>query len=133
MPAAHEQRRKDLAKIHLAKKQLGLDDEAYRDVLWTIARVRSAADLDDAGRRRVLDHFRSRGFKPRRRGRSTPASDRDLLIRKIRAQLGDRPDAYADGMAKKMFHVERFEWLKPEQLQKMVAALNYDAKRRNKR
>jgi len=126
-------RNRDLAKIHVAKKQLGIDDDTYRDMLWTIARVRSAADLDAAGRLAVLDHLQSRGFKPRRKGRSTPAVDKAALVSKIRAQLGDRPDAYADGMSRKMFGVERFEWCTPQQLWKIVAALNYDAKRKGGR
>ena len=49
-----DQRRADLAKIHLAKKQLNLSDEAYRDLLWVIARVSSAADLDEFGRKNEL-------------------------------------------------------------------------------
>ena len=40
-----------------------MDDDAYRDVLWTVARVRSAADLDWSGRKRVLDHLKACGFK----------------------------------------------------------------------
>lgn len=123
-------RRAELAKIHVAKKQLGLDDETYRDMLWTVARVRSAADLDEAGRRKVLEHLTARGFRTRRKGRSTPAADKGPLIGKIRALLGERPDAYADGMARRMFHVERFEWCTADQLRRIVAALNYDRRRR---
>jgi phage gp16-like protein len=56
----------DLAKIHIAAEQLGLrrngDDSAYRDMLWSIGRVRSAADLDAGGRQAVLTHLRRCGF-----------------------------------------------------------------------
>lgn len=132
MPQAHDDRRRDLAMIHVAIKQLGLDRTTYENMLWTVARVRSAADLDDAGRRAVIEHLKARGFKVRGKGRSTPATDKEKLIAKIRAQLGaaDRVDAYADGMARKMFHVDRFEWCDPEQLRKIVTALTYDARRR---
>lgn len=58
---APDHRRRELAAIHIARAQLGLDDGTYRDMLWTVARVRSAADLDFAGRQRVLDHMASRG------------------------------------------------------------------------
>lgn len=58
---APDLRKRDLAAIHIAKGQLALDDGTYRDMLWTVARVRSAADLDWAGRKRVLDHLASRG------------------------------------------------------------------------
>jgi len=55
-------RRSELGKIHIAKAALGLDDDTYRDVLWTIGRVRSAADLDSQGRFKLLAHFRSLGW-----------------------------------------------------------------------
>lgn len=50
----------DLARIHCLKKDLGLSDDEYRDVLFALERVRSAADLDWAGRRRVIDHLAGR-------------------------------------------------------------------------
>ena len=46
-------RTRELAQIHIARQQLGMDDETYRSVLWTVARVRSAADLDWSGRKRA--------------------------------------------------------------------------------
>lgn len=62
------QRRKiDLAKIHIGKNQLGMDEETYRSMLWTIGRVHSSADLDFAGRMAVLQHLKARGFKATRR------------------------------------------------------------------
>lgn len=50
MPTADESAndrpdRKVLAKIHIAKRDLGLSDEAYRDLLERVAGVRSAKDL----------------------------------------------------------------------------------------
>lgn len=53
-------RNADLARIHCLKKELGLSDDEYRDVIFALARVRSAADLDWAGRRRVIDHLARR-------------------------------------------------------------------------
>lgn len=131
MALGNDSRRRELAKIHLATKQLGLDEETYRSMLWTVARVHSAKDLDAAGRARVLEHLRSRGFRSRRMGRTTPAGDKVKLVAKIRAMLtsAQRPDEYADGMSRKMFGVERFEWCDPDQLRRIVAALVYDAKR----
>ena len=125
-------RRRELAAIHLGAKALGLDRDVYEDMLFSIARVRSARDLDSGARKRVLDHLRSRGFKSKRAGRPTPASDRIPMIAKIRMILAEagRVDAYADGIAQKMFGVERYEWLPPDQMHKLVSALVYDQRRR---
>lgn len=48
--------------IHVAKAKLGLDDEAYRDVLERLAGVRSSKDLDRAGFDVVMTEFERLGF-----------------------------------------------------------------------
>lgn len=65
----------EIAKIHIGATDRhlidGVDDSAYRDMLWSVARVRSAKDLDANGRRAVLDHLRAIGWvdsSPPRRG-----------------------------------------------------------------
>jgi len=59
-------RRSELAKIHLAKKDLCLDDDTYRDVLWAVCRAKSAADLDSQGRFKLIAHFKSLGWQSSR-------------------------------------------------------------------
>jgi len=120
----------ELAKIHIAKAQLRLDDDTYRDMLWTVGRVRSAKDLTSDGRRHVLNHLRSRGFKDIGRGRPHNA-DKSPQIRKVEALLADakRPWSYADAMARRMFQVDRVTFCTPQQLQKLIAALVIDQRR----
>lgn len=125
-----------LSKIHIAKKDLGLDDETYRALLARVAGVRSAKDLKPRQIGRVLAEFARLGWtatttKQSGRKAPAPAPDREKLISKVEAFLTEakRSWAYADGMAMRMFKVERVEWLDPQQLHKMVAALTYDASR----
>lgn len=129
-------RNASLAKIHIAKKQLGLDDETYRAMLLQHGGVSSSKDLTPLGAAKVLRHLENAGFKPKagHGKRPNPAAGRTALIGKIEAQLASaaRPWAYAHGMAQKMFKVDKVEWLDEEQLGKVVAALAYDAKRRAK-
>lgn len=139
-----DQRKADLAAIHIMAEQLGMitkhDDSAYRDMLWTLERKRSAADLDAGGRKRVRAHLNSllgdRG--PRRHYPGAPhnidSAERGPLLGKIEAYLAEagRPWSYADGMARKMFHVDRLALCGPEQLRKIIAALDYDARRHNR-
>lgn len=128
-------RNRELAAIHVGKKRLGLDDATYRDMLWTVARVRSAAELDAHGRRAVLEHMRARGYHATTRLRVRVGESRERMVAKVRAMLAEanRPDGYADAMAKRMFGVEQYIWLKDGDLHKLVAALVYDQKRRQKR
>ena len=53
-----------LAAIHIAKKQLGLDDETYRDLLLRVTGKRSAAAMSEAERRRVVAELRAKGSAP---------------------------------------------------------------------
>lgn len=72
-PTQPDPRRRDLAAIHIAAKQLGLDDDAYRALLREVAGVESARDLDAAGRRAVLARL----------GRSNVTSIRDWRTPRI--------------------------------------------------
>lgn len=74
--------RQQLALLHVAKKQLGLRDVEYRELLQGAAGVESAADLDHRGYDAVMDALKRAGFKPRlkpqaakavRPGMATPA------------------------------------------------------------
>jgi phage gp16-like protein len=129
-------RNASLAKIHIAKKQLGLDDDTYRAMLLQHGGVSSSKDLTPLGAAKVLRHLENAGFKPKdgHGKRPKPAAGRAALVGKIEAQLTDagRPWAYAHAMAQKMFKVDKVEWLDEAQLGKVVAALAYDAKRRAK-
>lgn len=129
---ARDHRNGDLARIHIAKQQLQMSEDDYRAMLWTQGRVKSSADLDHAGRRRVLDYLASIGFKPtagksaKRPSRPTPAPDKLKLVRRIRAQLislDRKPDEYADGIAKQMYGVDFYEWCNHDQLHAISAAL----------
>jgi hypothetical protein len=93
--------RKKLAVLHVAKKQLGLDDETYRDVLAAHGGVSSSADLDDAGFLNVVRHFESCGFVSRfnpgaqKKQRAGMATDKQ--IKKIYALWWSMPSYYQKG------------------------------------
>lgn len=63
MPIQQNHRRTTLAKIHIAKKQLGLDDEAYRDRLQQLTGQRSCSKMAIGNLFKVLKHLEECGFK----------------------------------------------------------------------
>ena len=155
MAAQPDERRRELARIHCLKKELRLDDGQYRAMLWAVGRVDSSAQLDSFGRKAVIAHLESHRARikgPRRAAPSRNAADyiatdagcnaraaragadREALMWKIAALAEDcRVDGfYVDGMAEKMFGINRYEWATPEQLRRIVAALVYHAKRQRK-
>jgi len=128
--SAQSIRNGELAQIHLAKQQLGMDDESYRNVLWTVARVKSAADLDWSGRKRVLDHMKACGFKVQSKKLATAhkplAMTKEAIEAKISVQLKELGQnwPYAYGVGRRIFpKIARFEFLDVEQLGKVSSAL----------
>ncbi|MBS0212354.1 MAG: regulatory protein GemA [Proteobacteria bacterium] len=137
-------RTRQLAAIHGCKRTLQLDDATYRDLLERVGGVRSAADLSPAGRARVLEEFRRLGAGAAGLMRNAvPAvttapnvqAGNEALIGKVGALLADsgRSWNYAHGMARRMFGRQRLEWLRHDELHRLVMALQIDANRRRKR
>lgn len=140
MATAHQSsnalRRRELAQIHMAKAALSLDEGTYRDMLFAVARVRSAADLDYSGRRRVLEHLKSRGWKPGRARRSKYADD--PLSGKIMAlwlELRDQgvienpSDQALAKFCRDVGGADRPEWLNNKQAHQVIEGLKAWLKR----
>lgn len=125
-----------LAKIHVAKNQLAMHDDEYRSMLRSVAGVESAKDLTSVGAHKVLRHLELCGFKPVERSRRPRvAVGRVAQLAKIEALLADagRSWDYVAGMVKRVCKVEAIEFCDGEALAKLIAALQIDAKRREKR
>lgn len=126
-----------IGKIHIAKQQLGMEDDIYRGLLARIAGVRSSKELNDRQAGAVLREFERLGFKPKpsakAKGKPHNAKQLGPRIDKIEAQLTDMrlPWAYADALARQMFKVQRVAWLKKaEQLDALIAALHVEQEKR---
>lgn len=65
-----QSRRRDMQLIHVARRELAMDDDTYRAMLELVAGVRSSSDLDGAGRTKVLDHMKKKGFTVKSKGAS---------------------------------------------------------------
>jgi phage gp16-like protein len=61
----------ELAKIHIARKDLALTEEIYRDIIREASggKTESSGELNWRGRRAVLERFRELGWKPRHAGK----------------------------------------------------------------
>ena len=130
--------KKQLAVVHVAKKQVGMTDEEYLDLLGSVGAT-SSKDLDRKSFTVVMAHFKQLGFKSTSRFR--PGNQNDTLpaerrgyVKKIDAILQelDLGRNYADGIAKKRFGVEKVHWLKPDQLRAVMQMLIYHQNRHRK-
>jgi phage gp16-like protein len=84
-----------LAKIHIAKKQLGLDEETYRAALEGQTGKRSAATMSIREITKCLNHFVSLGWQPKMKPKKYDDQKGDLysaspaIKRKIEAMWHD--------------------------------------------
>ena len=138
-PHAHArsdaQRRRELAAIHTAKKQLGLDDDVYRDLLEGLTGKRSAADLTGEERRRVIERMRDVGFtakhapNPRDRNFVYHARAEHRLIAALwrnlwlLGEIADPGPRALDRFVQRQAGVAALKWLAPEAAAAVVQAL----------
>lgn len=62
-PAVTTERRALLAKVHLGKKHLAMDEDAYRAMLARICKVDSAAKANDRDLVKVIEEMKAKGFR----------------------------------------------------------------------
>lgn len=136
--AQKSRRNRDIAAIHAAAKQLGMDDGAYRDMLFVVTRQRSCAALDFTGLQRVRDHLGKLGATF---GKAQPAKgknewafvfrctpERQPYLKKLYrlAQALKVGKPYIEGIAKQMLGGDvdtRLEFCAPDLLHKIVQAV----------
>lgn len=129
-------RKNMLAKIHIAKAQLDLEDDVYRDLLEYVTGLRSCAKMNKQQLENVLITLEQKGFQSKSSVGRMPlhlAEHRPMFnkLAVLLKQVGKKW-AYVDGMAKKMFDVERVNMLNADQLHKVVSALQIYVNRQTK-
>ena len=122
--------------IHVAKKQVGMTEDEYRDLLGSVG-VSSSKKLTDTTFNKVMGRFEALGFrttsKTRKRPRKAtglPPGKREIMA-KIEAILLDMdlPWAYVDGIAAKRFSVDTVQWLGADDLHAVLKMMIYHQNR----
>lgn len=128
-----------LGKVHIAKKQLGLDGDDYVAVLLRVTGHASSADCSDGELVHLIGEFERLGFwsLPKRPGAGPRPADHPVAL-KARAlwislhQLGavDDPSERAlEAFARRQLKVERLQWANQAQGYKLIEALKAMAER----
>ncbi|NCP19044.1 MAG: regulatory protein GemA [Erythrobacter sp.] len=130
-------RRSMIAKIHVARKQINLEEDDYRQMLFDVAGKDSAADCTEPELEAVIERLKSRGFTPfPARGGNKAA--RHKVARKARAlwislyQLGavrNPSEEALEAFAKRQLGCERLNWAKQSDGYRLIEALKQMAER----
>lgn len=139
-------RRGMLAKVHLAAKELGLDDDTRRDVLERVTGHRSSADCTDAQLDLVLAEFRARGWRPKP-GKAASAAARPAApkaatspialkaralwksLDNLGALSGGGSERSLEAFAKRQLGVDRLQWADQSKASSLIDALKAWAER----
>lgn len=132
---ASPERRAMLGKIHIAQKDLALEEESYRDLLEKITGKRSSSKCTHAQLHDVIEEFKRLGWKPKK-GQPKRAGRRKLAegeqASKIRAlwldlyHLGALRDPGEEALAAfvaRCTGVEALQWLDTDSADKAIKAL----------
>lgn len=125
------------AKCAQACKFLKLSEMDYRLLLVTEFGAMSSKALNEKERARLLGIFEDRGWRQFHKTKQLSGAPKfkpecAAMGRKVAAMLSQasRTWDYAHGTAKRMFSVDRVEWLNATQLHALTSALAIDQKRR---
>ena len=128
--------------IHVAKRDLSLDDDTYRSILQRFGRKESSSDLTVPELEQVLEHLKRSGFKVRSKGKpakpkavkakpSRPLAQ-DAESKKIRAlwlflhELGAVNNPSEEALAtyvKRIAGVDGLQWISGEQAERLIETM----------
>lgn len=126
-----QRRRTRYTMAQLAKRDLGLSENIYRQIVSDICNCNSLKDASDADLDRLIDHFKRRGFKPLPKA-GAPKSAQHPVAKKARAlwislhHLGvvKNPSEQAlEAFAKRQLGCEKLVWARQSHGHKLIEAL----------
>lgn len=134
-------RRAQLAMVHIARKDLGLDEDTYRDVLERVTGKRSAAETTDFELTSLIADFKKRGWVPKPKVSApagTPKRSAVPQVRKVWAiwsemcrdkVVREPTKAALRAFVKRMTGVADPEWLSSQECGVVIEALKAWRKR----
>lgn len=118
--------------IHIAKKQLGLDDDTYRHLLVTVTKKSSTKDMTVWELDKVIDNLKSKGFIVKNSKKSGKITATEPVHKKIRSLWLELADAGAiknssekaiNSYVKRITGVEVMDWLNTDQAMRVIESL----------
>lgn len=133
-----ERRRAELQAIHVRRRQIGLDEAAYRAMNLRVTGLESAGAMDARQRGAVLDELRrlgARSNRTRQREGQRPREPQERLAAALwreLAELGALKDSSEKGLrhfARKITGSDSLRWLDANAANKVIEALKAWRKR----
>jgi len=135
-----QQKQKFIRLIHVAKRELGLDEDTYRAMLMNVTGMDTTKAMPLTKLEAVVKHLKQAGFKVRSKPQTRQLAD-DLQSKKIRALWLDMHDegivknpseAALAAYVKRLTGVDTLQWLSTEQASSVIETLKKWQKRMSK-
>lgn len=137
-PASPAKRRM-IAMVHIAKKDLALSDDDYRAILLDVAGFRSSADCTEGDLIKLIERFKARGWKPAQpSGRAKPKPADHKPAGKARAlwlslhalgAIDDPSERALEAFARRQLGCDRLQWANQALAYRLIEALKAMAER----
>ena len=133
--AANQERRSLIAKVHVAKKEMGLVDDDYRQMLIDVTGRASSADCTVAELRDMVEAMKRKGFAPKKAGPKAADSPfaskaRALWISLYHLGAIENPSEQAlEAFARRQLGCMKMQWANQAEGYKLVEALKAIANR----
>lgn len=131
-------RRRLLATVHVASKQLGMEKDDYRDLLKRLTGQSSAGDCSHAELHRVIAEMERLGFRGKGRPGRRPNAASHPIAKKARAlwiglhalgALEDASERALEAFGKRQLGIDRLHWADQSQASALIEALKAWAER----
>lgn len=131
MNAKTQDRQRLIRLIHVAKRDLALDDDSYRAILKRIGKQASAADLTVPELEKVLEYLKRSGFKVRSRNCCLSLADdpQSKMIRGLWLDLAsmgvvrNSSESALRAFVARMTRIDLLKWLSTEQASQVIEHL----------
>ena len=125
---ASQHRRSMIAKINVARQQLDMDEDAYRQGLFNATGRLSLKECSDAQLARVIDWLKSKGFRPLP-GKKAARHPMALKARALWISLyhlgvvHNSDEAALEAFAKRQLGCDRLDWARQSDGYRLIEAL----------
>lgn len=118
--------------IHIAKSQLGMDDDTYRNMLQQLTQKDSTKLLTVGQLNRVITHLQGLGFTIKSKTNPKQVAAKDPQAQKIRAlwrelhtlgQVTDPTEKALSAYVKRITSIESLAWLNTQQATQVIETL----------
>ena len=129
----NQDKRKRLIKlIHVAKRELHMDDDTYRGILMQVGNSNSSSKMSISRLEAVLEHFKKVGFKVVSKAKVNLPLATDPQSKKIRALwlelhskgiVRDSSEFALAKMVKRLTGVDSLKWITSDQASMVIESL----------